>query len=684
MKSMDLLGTIGSIRDQYILEAHSQAAASKKHIPQKRLFLIAAMIALLLLLVGCAVVLLGLQDARLGNYTYDIGFGQTQSGDFVSLQGFAGSPEYQAAQEWRDFCQTYDSDGSIIASIGNKPTGLDAKYSLYTVYTQDMADKLEEICEKYGLALRTQLDFLETNEDMFQRVGGDFLKENITPFPGYIYEDGTFDFDGDANVDGEIICFQFRRSVKGTFDDVYLNLKNISLYVESHSKTPTGDDLLLAVGPDRGVILGDLGDCFISVNVLAGDGQTITAEMLKTIANSFDYAILKNVVKPEMDEVLPSEPPVPLETIPNLEGSEAQLRAYRHALEDLYFYYDLPGDCEVGYDGIAKLSSNKFTIFDVDGDGSQELLILYGTTYNAGNTFAIYDYDEATGSIQEELIEYITASVWEGGVLRVLASHAHGLSLGEVLWPYTLYRYDPTTDSYEQIVQVDAWEKEYYPQDYSGNPFPEAQDADGDGVVYLLYFSEREDPQILDGEAFREWEDSYLVTEVSLPWVRLTPLNIGALAEEESFLPKVVVAGNAPGSDGSPVPVQLVIEVLGVSSDKAGYLDMLEQNPDTPAPEENQEYVIITLAVTYDQGALPELTFEETQATLYDAKLLFHLPGENSNSTDMTHLLKTPIWGQCIASGETILGQVAFLQEKGNTQPLYFVGYGQTVALDIL
>ena len=58
MKSMDLLETIGSIRDKYILEAHSQTAAPKKRIPTKRLVLIAAIIALMLLLVGCVAYIL--------------------------------------------------------------------------------------------------------------------------------------------------------------------------------------------------------------------------------------------------------------------------------------------------------------------------------------------------------------------------------------------------------------------------------------------------------------------------------------------------------------------------------------------------------------------------------------------------------------------------------------------------
>ena len=130
MKSMDLLETIGSIRDKYILEAHSQTSAPKKRIPSKRLVLIAAIITLMLLLVGCAAVLLGLWDLRLGEYPIDAGFGETQSGEFISLSGFVGSKEYQANKEWIDFEKQYDPDGSIIASIGNSPTGLDEKYNL--------------------------------------------------------------------------------------------------------------------------------------------------------------------------------------------------------------------------------------------------------------------------------------------------------------------------------------------------------------------------------------------------------------------------------------------------------------------------------------------------------------------------------------------------------------------------
>ena len=55
MTSMELLELLGSVRDPYVLEAGEKSTASRKTYPPKRIFLIAAMIALSLLLVGCTV-----------------------------------------------------------------------------------------------------------------------------------------------------------------------------------------------------------------------------------------------------------------------------------------------------------------------------------------------------------------------------------------------------------------------------------------------------------------------------------------------------------------------------------------------------------------------------------------------------------------------------------------------------
>lgn len=55
MTSMELLELLGGVRSAYVLQAHEETAATAKHTSLKRPFLIAAIVALMLLLMGCTV-----------------------------------------------------------------------------------------------------------------------------------------------------------------------------------------------------------------------------------------------------------------------------------------------------------------------------------------------------------------------------------------------------------------------------------------------------------------------------------------------------------------------------------------------------------------------------------------------------------------------------------------------------
>ena len=80
----------------------------------KRMWLIAAIIALILCLVGCAVAyVLSLDNMILGTEFIEDRTGVTEPRTQLSLQGFVGSNSYQATKEWFDFLQTYDPDGAI-------------------------------------------------------------------------------------------------------------------------------------------------------------------------------------------------------------------------------------------------------------------------------------------------------------------------------------------------------------------------------------------------------------------------------------------------------------------------------------------------------------------------------------------------------------------------------------------
>ena len=213
--------------------------------------------------------------------------------DQIGLSGYFNSPEMKALAEWQEFLAGYDTDGSLLAAVGNQPTGLEDRYALYLVYTREMADKLDEITAKYDLKLHTELNVVSP-EELAWCVEGEFLTEECLSYYGYIYEDGSFQFDGDVRLTGkQSTGFQFRRVVKGTFDEVVLNIGDASEYQEVPYRTSGGEMVILALGPNKALIYGDFERCFLSVNVLGGTENGITEEDLKAMADGIDFSMLK-------------------------------------------------------------------------------------------------------------------------------------------------------------------------------------------------------------------------------------------------------------------------------------------------------------------------------------------------------------------------------------------------------
>lgn len=220
----------------------------------------------------------------------------------ISLQGYSETPEQQAAKEWQAFLHSYDPDYEILNRIGNSPTGLEEEYGFYGVYTQEMADRLEEILAKYGLKKHIQrLDNLYPKEALCAQVGGDFLGENQA-YSAYMYEDGTFKFDGNFDLAGfGPLEYQFMRCVRGSFTDVRLNIGDIHAYREWVYTTEDGTPVTLALGPAKGLIIADLADSFVTVNVLAGtENAGLTHGDMEQFAESFVFSVLTPARKPQV------------------------------------------------------------------------------------------------------------------------------------------------------------------------------------------------------------------------------------------------------------------------------------------------------------------------------------------------------------------------------------------------
>ena len=187
MKGKDLFLGLSYIDKQYIEEAELESLPRRKTL--RRPLLVAAIVALMLLLVGCAAVyLLSLREIKLGDQemTYDVYDYDPESGEalayvgqesmtqqVLTLSGLNNTPASRAAREWYAFLETYDPDLEIKRSIwGNIPDFGDEYYG-YDIYTQEMKDKLDEILDKYGLTLRGKKIEFKTDKLMFKALGMD-------------------------------------------------------------------------------------------------------------------------------------------------------------------------------------------------------------------------------------------------------------------------------------------------------------------------------------------------------------------------------------------------------------------------------------------------------------------------------------------------------------------------------
>lgn len=315
--------TFSQVHSSTVIRWEDMEAMKPKKRISKNIVMMAAVVALLAVLstVAMATDFFGLRSLLLGKQQVtmpidpETGEREVQTVDFVSLSGYLDSTESRALAEWQDFLNSYDVAGAAQAAEEN-PEELDEKYSLYQAYNREMTDKLDEITEKYGLTLHSTMAVLLPAE--WSAVVGDFTLEGNTAYSGYIYEDGTFAYDGDADIPSYgLVDYQFRRSVKGCFNEVILNITDVSQYQEWVYETACGQVVTLALSPDKGLILTDLGDSFVTVNVLAGtdtdpddifSSGPLSAENLEALADSFDFTVLTPVRDPGLAVTADSDP----------------------------------------------------------------------------------------------------------------------------------------------------------------------------------------------------------------------------------------------------------------------------------------------------------------------------------------------------------------------------------------
>ena len=378
MTNLELMNILTNVRGEYILQAQELRSGNRKQPPRrlhrKHVFLIAAVISLLLLLVGCAAVLIGLQKISLGRVTFPQYSQPGWTMDLVSTNGYLDSVNYQATREWIDFITNYDADRVLEQQKDRSGYTAPEDYRIYNCYTLQMQDKVDELCEKYALQLAGPVYFTREPEQVFSAVDISSMmhkssEDMFSLSGGSYYRSGSFNmvgmvnhcFEGRSTADS--ILFVYACDRKTVFFPDYVILRDMDS-VDSWEYTAwDGTNLILVQSPARGVIVADVGDFFISVTLdfcySSPDGEVdahnpCTREDFEWIADDFMY------------QIAPQEPGPDWLQNPNGLNAGASSQTFAD-----YFDHWLPGS--VGSEAYSPDYQQKFV--DLDEDGTDEMLI---------------------------------------------------------------------------------------------------------------------------------------------------------------------------------------------------------------------------------------------------------------------------------------------------------------------
>ena len=258
MNSYKLLHAMSGIREDYVLEAMDflgyATEKARPHRVNRKLWttlLVAAVIVSLFTVTAYAMGWFGLrqrmiesapetQEAVSESASPEKSTAPTaEPKRWVSLNGYADSPEYLANAEWLRFREEYLATHTI-TNDNSWMDGLDTCH-YYGVYEQAMLDELNALAEQYGLRLHTHQVTPLSLEDFYRAAGtGVFLTEGDGG--GYIYEDGSFKMETWGELD------KYNLSILKNLSGTILPPEN---YQEWEYTNIHGDTVLMAFNEHR-------------------------------------------------------------------------------------------------------------------------------------------------------------------------------------------------------------------------------------------------------------------------------------------------------------------------------------------------------------------------------------------------------------------------------------------------
>ena len=204
---------------------------------------------------------------------------QTVSQQTLTLSGLKGTPNYQAAQEWYEFEQTYDPDHQIYFEAKDNPEEFPVQYAFYNPYTQDMVNKIEEICGKYDLQLvgapvkaqsaKALLEYLDIDSILLPDAPAEAAYDYASYYEGGYFHTGvTFRMTDGADAWPYKTMLSFLYSPKGCFNNDLFDLTGDD-WQERNYTTASGQDVLILRSPSvwSSGVFCDLEDATVALRV---------------------------------------------------------------------------------------------------------------------------------------------------------------------------------------------------------------------------------------------------------------------------------------------------------------------------------------------------------------------------------------------------------------------------------
>lgn len=222
-----------------------------------------------------------------------------EDGTYYSSMG--KNSEYEAQKEWKTFFFNHNCALEARDLLDYS----DPHRLIYGIGYGVLAEKMDEIAEKYGLRLLQSQTLLNTEQELFDTLALDrfypFAEDDNGVQVISVYDDGSFQASSmvmAAPDGGEPLGFNMFRAVRGSFTDFLLLGGDPALADFETYTTASGTEVDIALEDTGSFLFADMENCHVTFWFYDGRREGLTLADLEAAADSIGFAALDEINVP--------------------------------------------------------------------------------------------------------------------------------------------------------------------------------------------------------------------------------------------------------------------------------------------------------------------------------------------------------------------------------------------------